>query len=141
MHQAQRILGARISYRKARHITSALVLACSAWAAAADSKYESNVKASSPGQIPAIQDLVEPLRKRLQKQPEDMDGWVLLGRSYEYMGKPLEASVAFGRARELGYVNPAPTSQAHSAAPLDPVFKKWMLEVTSKSAVSQSSLQ
>lgn len=45
--------------------------------------------------------LAEQLRERLQVQPENAQGWELLGRTYLQLGKPAEAAEAFRSA--LGY--------------------------------------
>jgi cytochrome c-type biogenesis protein CcmH len=78
-------------------------------------------------QAPPIQDLVGPLRDRLEQDPADVDSWVLLGRSYQYLGRSAEADAAFARARALGYSGPAPVA-ASAGKPLDPIFEKWISE-------------
>ncbi len=43
---------------------------------------------SAPGQIPhSVEDMVERLAQRLQANPEDPDGWLMLGRSYAAMNR------------------------------------------------------
>lgn len=44
---------------------------------------------------------IERLRKRLEADPSDVEGWRLLARSYEYLGKPADAAEARRRADEL----------------------------------------
>ncbi len=57
----------------------------------------------APKQAPPLDQMIERLRLRLESEPEDMQGWVLLGRSYEFVGQNDEARIAFERARALGY--------------------------------------
>lgn len=75
---------------------------------------------SGATKAPPVDQMVERLRQRLEREPDDVKGWVLLGRSYEYMGQDAEARAAFARARDLGYTGesapPAPAGQG--AAPV-----------------------
>jgi cytochrome c-type biogenesis protein CcmH len=48
-----------------------------------------------------VEALVERLAERLRERPEDLDGWVLLGRSYDALGKEAEAAHAFAQAARL----------------------------------------
>ena len=43
------------------------------------------------------------LRQRLETQPEDVDGWVLLSKSYYHLNRLKEAGEAFEKAKTLGY--------------------------------------
>jgi cytochrome c-type biogenesis protein CcmH len=47
---------------------------------------------------PELQRLVDELQKRLSRQPDDVDGWKLLGRSATVLGRPELARDAFGEA-------------------------------------------
>ena len=53
---------------------------------------------ASPHQV---ESLVARLAERLRERPEDLDGWVLLGRSYDALGKDAEAAQAFAQAEKL----------------------------------------
>ncbi|MFT3929719.1 MAG: hypothetical protein QM709_05385 [Spongiibacteraceae bacterium] len=55
------------------------------------------------GKVDAVDVMVERLRTRLEREPNDVDGWVLLGRSYHYLERWEDAKAAFAKARELGY--------------------------------------
>ena len=44
---------------------------------------------------------IERLAERLEQNPEDLEGWILLGRSYASEGRYAEAAEAFRRAVEL----------------------------------------
>lgn len=55
------------------------------------------------GKVDAVDVMVERLRARLEREPNDVDGWVLLGRSYHYLERWEDAKAAFAKARELGY--------------------------------------
>lgn len=65
---------------------------------------------------PPVEALVDQLRARLEREPGDVDGWVLLARSYHYLGRFDEAATASARARELGYVGELTTSAAAQPA-------------------------
>jgi cytochrome c-type biogenesis protein CcmH len=48
-----------------------------------------------------INAMVERLAARLEKQPNDVDGWVRLGRSYMVLNQPDKAREAYLRANKL----------------------------------------
>lgn len=82
--------------------------------------------AAMPGsKAGSIDDLVEGLRARLEREPGDMNGWVLLGRSYHFLQRWPEATAAFDKARALGWKEEMPAldgaAPAASAMP-NPVF-------------------
>jgi len=93
----------------------------------------------------SIDVLVERLQARLQNAPNDVDGWVLLGRSYHYLQRWDDATGAFKKARELGWQGEAPALDASSggagmqAAPAaDPVFQGVQQAVQQQSSALQS---
>lgn len=48
-----------------------------------------------------IQAMTDKLAERLQTNPDDGEGWLMLGRSYATLGRYPEAAAAFGRATTL----------------------------------------
>jgi cytochrome c-type biogenesis protein CcmH len=54
--------------------------------------------ALSPQQIQAM---AAKLAERLQNNPDDGEGWMMLGRSYSVLGRYAESAAAFGRAMAL----------------------------------------
>ncbi len=48
-----------------------------------------------------IQAMADKLAERLQTNPDDGEGWLMLGRSYGTLGRYAEAAAAFGRATVL----------------------------------------
>jgi cytochrome c-type biogenesis protein CcmH len=48
-----------------------------------------------------INDMVAGLAARLKKQPEDAQGWLMLGRSYRYLDQHAEAAAALAQAYHL----------------------------------------
>ena len=48
-----------------------------------------------------IEDMVARLAERMEKNPDDPKGWVMLARSYKAMGRYEEATRAFGKAEPL----------------------------------------
>lgn len=60
--------------------------------------------APAPGSAPSnaeIEGMVAKLAARLQTQPEDAEGWSMLGRSYFVMGRHAEAAKAYEKANTL----------------------------------------
>lgn len=47
--------------------------------------------------------MIEQLRGKLKNNPDDVNGWVLLGKSYQFMQRWPEAEEAFSQAKKLGY--------------------------------------
>jgi len=50
---------------------------------------------------PEITRMVEQLAARLRREPDDAEGWVMLGRSYKYLEQPQRAAEAFAYAYRL----------------------------------------
>ncbi len=48
-----------------------------------------------------IEAMVDKLRERLQKEPENAEGWVMLGRSYNVLGRQADAVPAYRKAIAL----------------------------------------
>jgi len=48
-----------------------------------------------------IENMVAGLAARLEETPDDVEGWVMLGRSYSVLGRKDESVAAFTRAAEL----------------------------------------
>ena len=74
---------------------------------------------SAGGKVDSVEVMVERLRARLEKEPNDVNGWVLLGRSYHYLERWDDAKAAFEKARALGYqgeMDDASSDAAHGAA-------------------------
>lgn len=55
----------------------------------------------TPEQLPAIEEMITGLAARLDNEPDDLNGWQMLGRSYMTIGQYAEAAAAFERAIEL----------------------------------------
>lgn len=56
--------------------------------------------------VGSVASMIDGLKDRLDKEPDDADGWILLARSYEHLGRHQEASVAYEQARALGKTDP-----------------------------------
>lgn len=48
-----------------------------------------------------LEPLVARLARRLEKEPNDVEGWMLLGRSYRALGDEAKANAAFAKADNL----------------------------------------
>ncbi len=53
--------------------------------------------------IAPVDELLVGLKQRLEAQPDDVDGWVLLSKSYYHLDRRQEADDAFEKAKTLGY--------------------------------------
>jgi cytochrome c-type biogenesis protein CcmH len=51
---------------------------------------------------PEVAAMISKLEKRLDEQPDDLDGWLMLGRSYMALERSDDAIVAFNHAHRLG---------------------------------------
>jgi tetratricopeptide (TPR) repeat protein len=49
----------------------------------------------------SVASMVEGLAARLEQNPDDADGWILLARSYQHLGQSAEALNAYQHARDL----------------------------------------
>jgi cytochrome c-type biogenesis protein CcmH len=53
-----------------------------------------------------VEAMVEKLAQRLQNQPDDAEGWAMLGRSYRVLGRNAEAAQAYARAEKVVATDP-----------------------------------
>jgi len=58
--------------------------------------------------VAPVDELVDGLRNRLEQNPDDVDGWVLLAKSYHFLQRYDEAADAYQRARDYGYQGEIP---------------------------------
>jgi cytochrome c-type biogenesis protein CcmH len=56
---------------------------------------------STPRQLPDVDTMIERLAARLQSQPDDAEGWRMLGWSYFHVQRPSQAAEAYARAVAL----------------------------------------
>lgn len=56
--------------------------------------------------VGSVASMVDDLRSRLEKEPDDANGWILLARSYQHLGRHAEAASAYERAKSLGKMDP-----------------------------------
>jgi hypothetical protein len=62
----------------------------------------SSSSSGSTRSVATVDNLVDGLRARLDVEPDDAGGWLLLARSYDHLGRNVEAIDAYERARSLG---------------------------------------
>ena len=67
--------------------------------------------------VPSVAELVTGLEQRLQENPNDMQGWVLLGKSYHHLQNWTKATEAFEQAKKLGYQGSIPALPNATRAP------------------------
>ena len=58
-----------------------------------------------------VQQMVQRLADRLQRAPDDAEGWALLARAYEQLGRPQDALPAYEQLERLRPTDPQPLSQ------------------------------
>ena len=71
----------------------------------------------STASLAPVDELLVGLKQRLERQPDDVDGWVLLSKSYFHLNRWKEADEAFEKAKALGYTGswqPLPRIDAFS---------------------------
>jgi len=57
----------------------------------------------STTQLESVEVFLIRLKNRLEIEPDDVDGWLLLSKSYDYLDRLGEAKMAFEKAKTLGY--------------------------------------
>ena len=55
----------------------------------------------------SVTDLLAGLERRLQEDPEDAKGWLLLAKSYDHLGRHDDAAMAYEKAAGLGLADDA----------------------------------
>lgn len=68
---------------------------------------QAQVAAGHDGDLPPISELAATLRQRLEENPDNAEGWFLLGRTYMRIQDYAQAADAFGRVVELLPEEPA----------------------------------
>jgi len=71
----------------------------------------------STASLAPVDELLVGLKQRLENNPDDVDGWVLLSKSYFHLNRWKEADEAFEKAKALGYTGswqPLPRIDAFS---------------------------
>lgn len=96
-----------------RNLTVALFLG---FAAVGASALPPGNDTANGDKIASIESMVAGLEKRLEKDPSDAKGWVLLGKSYHYMKRLPEAKEAFEKAKQLGYTGSIPDLSGNSVS-------------------------
>ena len=77
----------------------------------------SSGKQDATAGIAPVDELLIGLKQRLETQPDDVDGWVLLSKSYYHLDQWKQAEEAFEKAKALGYTGswqPLPRIDAFS---------------------------
>ena len=80
------------------------------------------VRAAAPqsaGGMPDINAMIAQLEARLAAEPDDLDGWLMLGRTYVQLGRPADSLRAYRRALALAPVNEARLGAAEAQIMLD----------------------
>lgn len=93
-----------------------LAVVASTWLAAGHSGANKNYSQSRPahstaratrpvpgGKVESVASLVIGLEERLEQNPDDGKGWLLLAKSYHHLGRLDEARDAYRRADTLGH--------------------------------------
>lgn len=59
------------------------------------------------GKINSVANLLEGLEQRLEREPDDAGGWLLLAKSYRHLDRIDDARVAYAKAEAMGQVDAA----------------------------------
>jgi cytochrome c-type biogenesis protein CcmH len=98
---------AKISQSSGRWMASVLVLAIPLaagslyWTLGDYSSLNQTGQTAATPEMEQMEKMVAGLAERLQKQPDDAQGWTMLGRSYKYLQQNDKAVVAFEHAYKL----------------------------------------
>lgn len=82
--------------------------------------------ASSTSNLGSVQSMLTGLEQKLEADPSDAKGWLLLAKSYEHLGRSDDAAAAYAKASELGQVDAEFESKlngAKTAAATSPVIR------------------
>jgi len=66
---------------------------------------DSRKSAETNSSPPSVSVLVNGLQARLEQEPNDAGGWLLLAKSYQHLGQHDRAQVAYERAKALGKID------------------------------------
>jgi hypothetical protein len=69
--------------------------------------------------ITTVESLLSGLEQRLEDDPSDAKGWLLLAKSYEHLQRPDDAAAAYARAKELGRSDSDFEAKLASSEPAD----------------------
>lgn len=73
--------------------------------------------AAADGKVPSVANMVVGLEERLADQPDDGKGWLLLAKSYQFLGRAADARDAYAKADALGNADPVLAAQLYGLAP------------------------
>ncbi len=91
-----------------------------------------------------LDDAIAALQQRLQQQPDNLDGWLLLGRSYRTLQRYAEAEQAFRAALALDEENPVvqvELAEAMTFAAGQPRFSDPAIALLERAVASDPELQ
>jgi hypothetical protein len=100
-------------------------------------------KQDSATGVAPVDELLVGLKQRLESQPNDVDGWVLLSKSYYHLDRWKEADEAFEKAKALGYRGswqPLPRIDSFSQNSTSAInFKDYKINQDSAQTVPQAA--
>jgi len=105
---------------------------------APDVPFASRSQAVQSGDMPAIDVALPRLEARLKAKPDDLDGWLLLARSYDMVGRYADAVDAYARALPLSNNRPdvvagyAESKVLQAGGVVNPETRKLFEEVRAK---------
>jgi cytochrome c-type biogenesis protein CcmH len=72
----------------------------------------------TPGKVPSVASMVSGLEARLEREPGDGKGWLLLAKSYKHLDRPDDAREAYNRAAALGESDPSLAGELFGLTPV-----------------------
>lgn len=101
-----------------------------------DNITQSSNPMNTPTKVASVDSLVDGLRQRLEAEPNDVKGWVLLSKSYHLLERWDDAKYAMDKAKALGYEGEAkPLNDNNNLMPNDDIHKT----VSDKNMIQQST--
>jgi hypothetical protein len=77
-------------------------------------------RSATQKQVNSVSDLLDGLEQRLQSEPDDAGGWLLLAKSHKHLGNREDAASAYARAVALGKTDPDLEAFLSSAVKIKP---------------------
>ena len=65
----------------------------------------------------SVASLIDGLAEKLQREPDDGGGWLLLAKSYKHLGRLEDARTAYAKAEDLGESDASLESSLNAASP------------------------
>ena len=100
-----------------------------------------NMPANRSEKIGSVTSMLAGLEERLQEDPDDGSGWLLLAKSYRHLGRENDARSAYARAASLGFADDSFAEQLPAAEDAPATTVEIRGTVTLSAAARESVLE